>query len=130
MDTIKEIHFPSAALAAVAGTGLIYFISKSPALAQSFPKLFTPFWTYILPIALIVAGVTGAIAAALAPVKLGPRSGDLAGVCVGMAACLTLLENKPNLVMLFLISIAYGFVGFAGGALIAGIKSSISGEPV
>ena len=68
----------------------------------------------------------GLVAALMSPAGRIRRSADLAGVAVGMAVSLTMLPERPNILVLFLMIIAYGFVGFVSGSFLADIKSTDS----
>ena len=120
---MKEIHFPSAILAGVIGVGVVMFLRSTSFFKQSFPALFEPFWGYFLPIAVIVAFTSGLFAAVIAPGSKSQRTADATAVIVGMFASVAMLAEPPNLLILFLLSIAYGFIGFLAGSVVGGAKA-------
>jgi hypothetical protein len=117
-------HLVSGFLGSAVGCGLVKVSAIAPGIALRWPGGFVPIWKYFPPISLIGAVAGGLLAAALAPAANARRSGDMAGVTVGLLTCLTMLPQRPAIFMIFLLTIAYGFVGFTAGSLAAGLKST------
>lgn len=117
-----QFHFLSAIAGAAVGFGILQ-LAAAPGIVERWPSLFDPIWGYFPWIGLIAAFVGGLVAGLLAPAGRVARSGDLAGVTVGVLVCLRVLPERPGWGMIFLVTIAYGFVGFVPGSAVAGIKS-------
>jgi hypothetical protein len=123
-DHTKELNLVGAFIGAAVGYGFAKLASIAPGITERFPGLFKPFWTYFPPIGVIGAIIAALVASIISPAGRIRGTADLAGVTVGIAVCLTLLPERPNIFMIFLVTIAYGFIGFVAGSFISEIKGA------
>lgn len=122
-DHTKEISYFGLFAGGIVGWGIVKIASISPGITERFPVLFQPLWKYFPPIGIIGAIFGAILASVISPPGRIRGSADGASVTVGIMVCLNNFPEKPNIMMIFMVSIAYGFLGFVAGSIISEIKS-------
>ncbi len=116
MASRDDVDLKATLIGATVGCGLVKLAALVPGIAQRWPLAFSPFWRYFPPIALIGAAVGGVVSAAVGPTVRAKGtglagSGLLIGMLVGIVTCLTALPGRPSVLMIILLTFAYGLVG-------------------